>query len=101
MNLCQYANIFGKENEGVHKYKIGNVAIVDFMMTIGAAIILSYIPNSPPFTIWLILLLIFSMALHKIFCTRTSVLTWIENNRVFWIVITVILVVCLGYLLTK
>ena len=32
--LCQYKNIFGKVNEGIHSYRIFNIAIVDVLLTI-------------------------------------------------------------------
>ena len=34
MNLCKYKNIFGKSKEGVHSYRILNIAIVDTVLTI-------------------------------------------------------------------
>ena len=34
MVICKYANIFGLPNEGIHKYKFFNIAIVDVIATI-------------------------------------------------------------------
>ena len=33
-HFCKHKDIFGKPNEGVHKYKIMNIAIVDVLGTI-------------------------------------------------------------------
>jgi hypothetical protein len=42
MNLCKYKNSLGIPNEGVHSYRLFGVAIVDVIMTIIAAYIISY-----------------------------------------------------------
>ena len=42
MGLCKYKDIFGKPNEGVHKYRLFNIAIVDMSFTIIAAAIIAY-----------------------------------------------------------
>ena len=40
-SLCPYKNIFGKPNEGVHSYRIFDIAIVDLVSTIVAAYLIS------------------------------------------------------------
>ena len=42
MGLCKYKDIFGKPNEGVHKHRLFNIAIVDMSFTIIAAAIIAY-----------------------------------------------------------
>ena len=32
--LCDYKNILGEPNKGLHKYRIFNIAIVDVLLTI-------------------------------------------------------------------
>ena len=73
MLSCKHADLFGKPGKGVHKIHFGGVALIDFVLTLFLAIILSYIPSSPPLTIWLIILLLLAMLLHTGFCTKTSV----------------------------
>jgi len=34
MTLCKYKNVLGKPKEGIHKYRIFNIAIVDTLVTI-------------------------------------------------------------------
>jgi hypothetical protein len=40
-DLCKYKDILGRPNEGVHSFRIFNIAIVDVLLTILAAYILS------------------------------------------------------------
>lgn len=69
---CKYANIFGKPNEGVHSYRFMGIAIVDLVLTILFALMISYFFNTPfPFT--LIVLLLLGVFFHHWFCVRTTV----------------------------
>ena len=40
--LCKYKDALGKPNQGIHQYRFLGVAIVDVIMTIIAAFIISY-----------------------------------------------------------
>ena len=100
MLSCKDANIFGKPKKGLHRFRLGGIAIVDFLLTFALAVGLSYIPHSPPLTIWLIFLLILAMMLHSGFCTKTSVNLWLSSH--LWIfcgflVISAIILVILKY----
>ena len=71
--LCQYKDILGKPGQGVHSYRIFNIAVVDVLFTIiGAYIIYLFIPKINYFVI-LILLFILGIILHKIFCVKTTI----------------------------
>ena len=70
--LCKYKDILGKPNEGIHKYRIFNIAIVDVLLTIFVAFIISFF-SKINFFIILILLFIAGIILHRIFCVRTTV----------------------------
>jgi len=72
MSLCKYKDVLGKPNEGVHKYRIFNIAIVDVIMTIIGAWILSWVFKS---NFWIILLILFLLGiiLHRIFCVKTTI----------------------------
>ena len=71
MSLCKYSNIFGAPNTGVHSYKIFNIAIVDMMMTLIGAIIISYLSGIK--FIWSALgLFLVGILLHRVFCVRTT-----------------------------
>jgi len=72
MSFCKYKDIFGKPNEGVHSYRLFNIAIVDLVFTIIGAYLLSlYFTNYNFFTI-LFILLILALLLHKLFCVNTT-----------------------------
>ena len=44
--LCQYKDLLGKVGEGIHSYRIYNIAIVDVLLTIlGAFIIQLFLPK--------------------------------------------------------
>lgn len=72
MVLCQYKDILGKPNEGIHKYRIFNIAIVDVIMMIIAAYIISY-QYPIDFQCILLILFLLSIILHKIFCVPTTI----------------------------
>ena len=78
MNLCQYKNIFGKPNIGVHSYRIFNIAIVDLFFTVLAAYAISKYYILDFWYVFIILMLI-SLILHKMFCVDTT-LTQLAYN---------------------
>ena len=72
MDLCKYKNILGVPGKGVHSYRIFNIAIVDVILTVIVAYIISYIFKKSFF--WVsITLFILGIFLHRIFCVRTTV----------------------------
>ena len=72
--FCKYKNIFGKPNEGLHKYRILDIALIDLIFTIilGKAIQFYIIPKT---NIYLILMMCFILGIfmHRIFCVRTTI----------------------------
>ena len=71
--LCKYKYILGKPDQGVHSYRIFNIAYIDVLFTIiGAYIIYLFIPKINYFVI-LISLFILGIILHRIFCVRTTI----------------------------
>lgn len=72
LSLCPYKNLFGKPNNGVHKYRILDIAIVDLGLTIISAYIISIFYNED-FKIILIILILLGIILHHLFCAKTTV----------------------------
>jgi hypothetical protein len=77
-NLCQYSNRFGKPGEGVHSYRIFNIAIVDLGLTVLAAYLIYFFCKKVfhwqlSFWIYLIILLLIGIISHRAFCVRTTV----------------------------
>ena len=70
--LCKYKDILGKVDEGVHAYRIFNIAIVDVLLTILAAFLISYFLS---FNFWITLIILFLLGilLHRLFCVKTTI----------------------------
>jgi len=87
MNICifsDYRDIFGKPNTGVHQYRIMNVAMVDYIMTIIGAFILSYLTYIPV-EITTIFLFSSGIILHILFGVETNTSKFIKkitNNSI-------------------
>ena len=85
MNLCYYKDIFGKPGQGLHKYRLFNIAIVDVIFTlIGAYYIhkklkLKLFPKLKLFHV-VIILFICDIIAHRIFCVRTTIDKLIFRN---------------------
>ena len=78
--FCQYANIFGKPNEGIHSYRLFNIAIVDVIFTILTAYLISYyFYNKKYFGYILLILFTLAIVMHYIFCVQTTVNRFINN----------------------
>ena len=69
---CPYKNMLGKLGEGVHSYRFANLAIVDVIMTIIAAFIISAVFA---ISFWKVLAVSFllGIVLHRFFCVRTTI----------------------------
>jgi hypothetical protein len=71
-NKCQYKDVLGKPNEGVHSYRVANIAIIDVIMTILGALFISY---TFLVSFWKTLgsLFVSGIVLHRLFCVRTTI----------------------------
>ena len=77
--LCEYKNIFGNIKEGIHSYRVFNLAIFDIIFTIiGSYIIYLILKKKVNYFIILIIIFILGILLHKIFCVKTTI-----NNIIF------------------
>lgn len=70
-SLCQHKDMFGKPNQGIHSYRILDIAIVDLVMTILAAWGISKYYNMD-FKQVLFILVLLGIILHRLFCVRTT-----------------------------
>ena len=71
--LCQYRDIFGKVGQGVHSYRIFNIAIVDVLLTVLLAYILHWFMPYYKFMYILASLFLLGIIMHRIFCVRTTI----------------------------
>jgi len=72
MSFCKYKNALGKPGKGIHSYRFFGLAIFDVVLTIIAAILISYFFKLALFYTT-ICLFILGIILHRIFCVRTTV----------------------------
>lgn len=76
MDLCQYSDILGVPGKGLHSYRIFDFAIVDIILTFVFAYLLYYcLWDNYDYGYWvyLVLLFIVGIVLHRVFCVRTTV----------------------------
>jgi hypothetical protein len=71
MNLCQYKNIFGEPKKGLHSYRIFDIALIDFSLTLLISLMISKYYSINIIYIFLILLIL-SLIFHKLFCVETT-----------------------------
>jgi hypothetical protein len=71
--LCQYKDILGVPRQGVHSYRLFNVAIVDVAMTVVAAYLISRLFRGIPFLTALTALFVLGVVLHRVLCVDTTV----------------------------
>ena len=70
---CDYKDALGQVGTGVHSYRLFNIAVVDVLLTVLLAyIIYRFVPG---YNFFLVLLACFAsgIALHRLFCVRTTV----------------------------
>jgi len=72
--MCQYQNALGVPGKGAHSYRLGGVAIVDVILTVLAALIITWLTGSSSM-FWYILggLFLTGIVLHRVFCVRSTV----------------------------
>ncbi len=70
---CPYKDSLGKIGEGAHSYRIFDIAVVDVLFTIIAAVIIHAL--FPQYKFALILVSIFAAGIvaHRVLCVRTTI----------------------------
>jgi hypothetical protein len=71
--LCQYKNLLGKVGEGVHSYRIANLAVVDILLTILLAFFIHLMFPMYGFGYILLAVFLLGIILHHIFCVKTTI----------------------------
>lgn len=79
MNMCKYTHALGVPNEGVHSYRLFGIAIVDFLMTIIIAAVVSFLSNISFMRISIGFFLT-GILLHRVFCVDTAIDRWLKRN---------------------
>lgn len=70
--FCKYKDILGKPKQGVHSYRILNIAIVDVALTL---IISKIVSHYSKIAFWKTTtgLFLLGIILHRLFCVRTTI----------------------------
>lgn len=76
--FCKYKDIFGKPKEGVHSYRIMNIAVVDLALTLIGAYILSILLGIAYWKTAIGLLILGTIA-HLLFCVDTTVTIFVKK----------------------
>lgn len=71
MGLCEYSDVFGAPDTGVHAYKVGNVAVVDTILSGAAAFAYSRAARIP-LALAVAIVLAIAMVAHLAFCVPTG-----------------------------
>ena len=77
-DLSKYKNIFGAPGTGVHQYKFKGTAIVDYVLTIAGAFIITYYTDIP-LVITTIGLLLLGIILHYLFGIRSQAIQYLSK----------------------
>ena len=72
MNLCKFKDIFGKPNTGLHSIRVFNIAIVDVLLTVLLAYLITTVFHTR-FNVTLATLFIGGIILHRTFCVKTAI----------------------------
>jgi hypothetical protein len=67
----KFKNIFGKEGEGAHSIRLFNIAIIDLILTLIGAFLISLFFKINFFIVFLILMIL-AIILHRLFCVNTT-----------------------------
>jgi len=74
--FSKYKDIFGEAGKGVHSYRFLNTALVDYLLTILGAILLTYLTDIP-LVLTTIGLLVLGIILHYLFGVNTNSLKYL------------------------
>ena len=72
MDYCKYSNVLGEPGKGAHSIRLFNIAVVDVLLTIILAYILSKVFNVS-FGLMLVFCFLLGIVLHRIFCVKTTI----------------------------
>ena len=78
MDLCKYKNALGVPEKGIHSYRFFGVAIMDVIMTVIGAYMISYFYNYS-FIYTLLFLFVLGIILHRLFCVKTTIDKFLFN----------------------
>lgn len=79
-DLTRFKDIFGKPKEGVHRYRIFGMALVDLGLTVGAAFLLS-VYFKWNFFVTFLGLMVLSIGVHGLFGVNTTLMKFFGLSK--------------------
>ena len=72
LDLCKYKDLFGKPREGLRKYRIFDIAVMDVVVTMFIVYIICWFTK---LNYWYTLFFTFILGIlaHRAFCVRTGI----------------------------
>jgi len=72
ISLCPYKLLFGVPGEGIHQFRILDIAVVDVLVVV---LLAHFITVYTKGNFWYILLILFLVGIvaHRLFCVRTTI----------------------------
>ena len=80
LSLCKYRDVLGVPKQGVHSYRLFDVAIIDVIFTFIGAFLISRV-FKVSFLWSCVVLFTLGIILHHIFCVRTTVDKFLFPDR--------------------
>ena len=80
--FSKYKDIFGLPSQGVHAYKFLNTAIVDYILTIILAIVVSTV-TSFPLVLSTISMFVLGIIMHVLFDIETNTIKYLNLHSIF------------------
>lgn len=72
MSLCKYKELFGKPGEGIHSWRIFDIGVIDVLVTIASAYLISLFSGIRLLYV-LPAFFLLGIYVHRLFCVRTTV----------------------------
>lgn len=73
MSLCQYKNALGVPGQGIHSFRIFDIAFFDVLLTCALAYLINYVGKFESYGIVLFCTFLAGIFLHWLFCVETTV----------------------------
>jgi hypothetical protein len=71
-DLCKYKDILGVPNQGIHSYRLFGVAIIDVIMTMILAYVISILTKIK-YIYSLLFCFLLGIIMHRLFCVKTTI----------------------------
>jgi fatty acid desaturase len=71
--LCQYRNALGEPRQGIHSFRIFDIAVFDVLLTFALAYVVNLVGNVQNYWLALLYTFIVGIFMHWLFCVDTTV----------------------------